>query len=153
MPVAVQHVPDDEGLQRLVFFPAMYDDARNIIWHVLFQFPRDQGECECFVWSRYADSPDAVHHIGVEQELTKKERRSDARYVGYLPSIAGAIRGIMTVKGHGFTIAHKPAEGDYHVEIFFRPADDVNITKAEKNELKLALRNVFSALVPRAANA
>jgi len=145
----VEHIPDGDAIFRLVDFPRMYDGAGDLLWENVFQFPG--GKPESVVWSRYAPAADEVHRIGCAREEAVRRRNPGMRYVGFLPSTAGAVRSIGTRAGHGFSVVHEPAEGMYHAHIHYRPnngrpANQLN--RGEKNELKLALRQVFLGLQP-----
>lgn len=147
----VEPIPDQDGIHRQVDFPRMYNDAREMIWDNIFQF--SQGHPESIVWSKYAPSDDDVHHLGCERESRTRSRRPDTRYVGFISSTAGAVRGITTRAGHGFSVLHAPSEGIHHAEINYQPADGRRLDelkRSEKNELKLALRSVFGELIPHA---
>ena len=77
--------------------------------------------------------------------------RPDMRYVGFVTSTAGEVRGIRTCAGHGFLVMHEPSEGVYHSQISYRPGGGARtdqLKRGEKNELKLALRGVFGTIVP-----
>jgi hypothetical protein len=144
--VAVEQIPNEDAIYRLIYFSRMYSDVRGLIWEVIFEFPG--GEPESVVWSKYARSPDDVHCIGCEVEVKLRERRPDTRYEGFLPSTAGKVRGIKTRRGHGFSVGHKPEEGIHHAEISYAAASGVRLAPNDKSELKLALKNVFGALAP-----
>lgn len=128
----------------------MYDDAKGLIWHLVFQFPESQDES--VVWSKYAPSDERVHKLGREREVRYRLTKPDRHYVGFISSTAGAVRDIRTVAGHGFAVWHQPEEGLYHAGIAYLPADGRKIhqlNRNEKNELKLALRLAFGPLVRR----
>lgn len=144
--VPVEPIPDEDAIHRQIYFPRMYDDAKEMIWGVVFQFPR--GEPESVVWCKYAPTADDVHRIGCDRESTTRERTPDVRYVGFITSAARAIRRITTRSGHGFSVNHAPAEGIHHAEISYRSKDGAGLKKSEKSELKFSLRQVFGALVP-----
>jgi len=142
-----EDIPDSDTVSRLVDFPRMYVEAKGLIWNHIFQFPG--GECESVVWARYAPTSADVHRLGCEREATKRQGNPEMRYVGFVSSTAGGIRGIMTARGHGFTVNHAPREGRHHAEVCYSPASQNGITdlkKADKGELRAALRNVFGEL-------
>jgi len=146
----VEDIPDGDAVSRLVDFPRMYEEARGLIWDNIFQFPR--GECESVVWARYAPTPADVHRLGCEREAAKRQSNPEMRYAyaGFISSTAGAIRGVRTARGHGFTMNHAPDEGRHHAEVCYAPAGQNGITdlkKADKVELRAALRKVFDELV------
>jgi hypothetical protein len=137
----VEHVPNEDAISRLIYFPRMYDDFRGLIWDVVFEFPG--RPCESTVWRRYAQEDDDVHHIGLDVEALKKPRRPLTHYVGFISANVGEVRSIKTARGHGFVVNHEPSEGVHHVEICFRAADAGHLKKNDKNELKLLLRHIF----------
>ncbi len=144
---AVEPIPDEDALHRLIDFPRMYTEARDLLWPVIFEFPN--GQPESVVWSRYAQRPEDVHRLGCERESRTRERRPDMRYTGFVSSSAAVIRGIETKAGHGFAVQHEPREGAHHAEISYRPASGrvtSDLKRNEKNELKLGLRQKFGDL-------
>lgn len=145
MPIPVEPIPDVDELGRLIYFPVMYRDSEDLVFGSVFQFPTDQGNCECLVWSKYAPIPAGMHEIGFRDLEIKKERRANARYDGFKLVTAGHVRNLQTTTGHGFNLIHEPAEGDYHALVSFRIAANTNFNKSEKNDLKARL---FQALGP-----
>jgi hypothetical protein len=144
----VEQIPDEGEIHRQLDFPSMYNDAREMIWQNIFQFPG--GQSESVVWSKYVPSADDVHRLGCEREASTRARKPDMRYVGFITSTAGAIRGITTRAGHAFAVNHAPCEGVHHAEISYKAGGDRQpdqLKKNEKNELKLALQAVFGELV------
>ena len=143
----IEQVPDGDGVARIILKPRMYDAHNNsLIWDVVFQFPG--GRCESAVWRKYAATDDAVHQVGHEVEETIKLRRSNTLYIGFISANVGEIRSVETARGHGFSVVHDPSEdqGLHHVHICYRPQGDqdpTDLTRNDKNELKLLLRNVF----------
>jgi hypothetical protein len=142
----VEPIPDEDAIHRQIDFPRMYNDAKEMIWEVVFQFPR--GESESVVWCEYMPTADDVHRLGCEREAMTRQRNPDMRYIGFISSMAGAVRGIKTRPGHGFSVVHAPAEGIHHAEVSFQSAAGTQLKRSERSELKLALRQVFGALVP-----
>jgi hypothetical protein len=108
----VEHIPDEEMISRLIYFPRMYDFHDQLMWQVIFEFSK--GACESVVWRRYAPGSEDVHRIGEEVESQKKSRRPDVRYVGFISANVGGVRSIVTANGHGFVVVHEPDEGVYH---------------------------------------
>ncbi len=148
--VPVEAIPDADSLHRLIDSPPLYDDARGLIWDLVFQFPKSQDES--VIWSKYASSDEQAHKLGCEREARYRLTKPNRHYVGFISSTAGAVRGIRTAAGHGFAVWHQPEEGVYHAGIAYRPADGPKIQQLstnEKNELKLALRLGFGPLVRR----
>ncbi len=148
MPVPAEPIPDIDPLHRQVDFPSMYDGAGNLIWDNVFQF--SGGSYESVVWAKYASSADRVHELGRAREALKRQTKPEMRYVGFISSTAGKIRGVRTAAGHSFSVCHKPDEGAWHAGICYRPSGGrfARLNRGEKNELKLALRLIFGALVP-----
>jgi hypothetical protein len=145
----VELIPDEDAIHRQIDFPRMYNDAKDMIWENIFQFPG--GAPESVVWEKYAPTPANIHDLGCEREKKACERNPDIQYVGFISSIASAVRVIRTRPGHGFSVDHAPCEGLHHAEISYKPIGDRNadqLKRGEKNELKLALRKVFGSLVP-----
>jgi hypothetical protein len=141
----IENIPDEDEVHRLIDFPSMYDLNSNLIWQNVFQFP--DGQPESVSWGKYASSADAIHDLGSAWEAKKKQKKPDMRYIGFISSIARDIRGITTQPGHGFSLSHAPEEGHHHAEISYKP--NGSMSRAQKNELKVALRNVFGPLVSR----
>jgi hypothetical protein len=145
----VENIPDCDTVSRLVYFPHMYDSAKVLIWEQIFQFPG--GKCESVVWARYAPRPADVHRLGCERVAAKRQSKPGIRYTGFKSSTAGAIRGIRTSRGHGFTMNHAPDEGRrHHAEVCYAPASQNGVTKLmpnDKAELKEFLKNAFGELV------
>jgi hypothetical protein len=149
---AAEHIPDEDAIYRLIDYPRMYVDSKELIWGQVFQFPSN-APAESVVWGKYAPTPEDVHRLGLEREKGVHERKpgTGMRYVGFIPSTAGAVRAICTRPGHGFSVVHEPREGIHHAEISYKPAGERcldQLRKNEKNELKLALRKAFGDLVP-----
>jgi hypothetical protein len=144
--LAVEPIPDEDAIHRQIDFPRMYDDAREMIWENIFQFPR--GEPESVVWGKYAPTTDDIHRIGCERETRTRQRTRDMRYTGFISSTVSAVRAIRTRPGHGFSVTHGPQEGIHHAEVSYLPGGRVALKKSEKTELKFALRQVFGPLVP-----
>lgn len=145
---SVEDIPDGDAVCRLVFFPHMYNDAKALIWKMVFSFPN--GNCESVVWKRYAREPEDAHRLGRELETTMRQKIVDRRYTGFVSAIVGAIREIQTPNGHGFAVNHAPDEGRHHVEICFASAGQIGVVKlkpSEKAELKAYLEKVFDELV------
>lgn len=147
--VQAQLIPGADSVHRLIDFPGMYNDSRQMLWEGVFQFPG--GQSESVIWQKYAPSKEDVHRIGCEREATKRATKPNFRYIGFISAVAGAIDGVRTRPGHGFALSHEPEERLYHAAISYRPADDRPLTKNEKSELKLALRKVFGDLAPRSS--
>lgn len=140
----VEDIPDDATVNRLIDFPRMGNRSGDLIWKNVFEFPGGAGES--VVWSKYAPTEVDVHRLGCEREVEKRQFKPEMRYGGFIPGVVKAIRGIKTNRGHGFTVDHKPDEGQHHTEISYAPASVLN--KTDKGELKFALQKVFGSLVP-----
>src|SRR5437868_2192047 len=100
----VEPIPDEDAIHRQIDFPRMYNNAREMIWEDVFQFPGQ--EPESVVWNKYAPTADHVHRIGRDREVKTRERNPDSRYIGFITSTAGAVRRIRTSPGHGFSVLH-----------------------------------------------
>jgi hypothetical protein len=142
-----EQVLNEEDVSRLILRPRMYDDdANKLIWNIVFEFPK--RPCESAVWRKYAPADADVHRCGDEVEVTIRQRRPETRYVGFISANVGEIRSIETARGHGFSVNHEPGEGQgmHHVHICYRVHADQDtsaLTKNDKNELKLLLREIF----------
>lgn len=148
MSSVVEIIADEDDVHRLIDFPTMYEESKGLVWELIFQLP-SPDLCESVVWNKYAPTSESVHHLGLEREAKKRLTKPTMRYIGFITAAVGAIRAIRTRPGHGFSVVHKPAEGVHHAEISYLPAGGADLgtlRKDEKNELKLALRQVFSAL-------
>ncbi len=145
MSLITENIPDQDQIHRLIDYPNKYDESSNFIWDAVFQFPK--GESESVTWSKYAPTQDAVHAFGIKWEDHKKISKPDARYVGFISSLVADVRDIRTKPGHGFLVLHAPIEGVQHAEITYKP--NGTLSRSEKNELKIALRNVFGPLIRR----
>jgi hypothetical protein len=74
--------------------------------------------------------------MGCEQEVTKRQRRADVRYSGFINTVTQNITSIRTAKGHGFAVIHAPEEGEHHAKTRYAPAAGTDkLNKAEKGEL------------------
>ncbi len=153
MAIAVEEIPNEDIVNRLVDFPHKYESVRGLIWSSVFEFPDNQHES--LAWSKYAPTDDAVHALGREYEAVRQARRADARYVGFLPYVTGNVREFRTARGHGFTVEHLPEDDmDWHAGISYRPADGMTLAdmnKNDKKELKLFLQKSAPLLVPAPA--
>lgn len=149
MPIPVEDIPDDDPLGRLIYFPSMYGGSEELLYKQVFQFPSNDGACECLVWSKYATVPDGMHEIGIRDEEAKRARGNPARYDGFMLCKAGKIRAVKSANGHGFSLVHDSSEGDYHVLISYLAAPDTVIRKAERGDLRLLLFKSFEPIVPR----
>jgi hypothetical protein len=142
----IEPVLDDDGVSRLIFRPRDYDDDNKLVWPVIFEFAHSR--CESAVWRKYAPADEDVHRIGNRVEQEKKSRRPSTFYVGFISANVCRIRSIETARGHGFSVVHDPSHGQglHHVHICYRPQGDQDpgvLTKNDKNELKMLLRNIF----------
>ena len=148
--IPVEHIPDDDKVSRLVFYPFMYTSGNRMLMDNVFTFSSNRGGRESIVWSRYAPTDQDVHNLGLNLTTEKRAQNPDRviQYDGFIVTYAGKIRAIKTAKGHGLFVEHVPAEGKHHAEVGYQPTGSAAITKLEKGELKLALHKVFSALVP-----
>jgi hypothetical protein len=144
LPVEREDISDNAEVRRLVDYPRM-DNRSELIWENVFEFPKEQGES--VIWSKYAPTADDVHKVGCEREATKRETKPEMRYSGFIPALVRTIRAIRTIRGHGFQVRHEPDQGDHHAEIIYVPADQLELKKADKLELKFALKGAFGQLV------
>lgn len=142
--VDVEDIPDCATVNRLIDFPRMGNRSERLVWQNVFEFPDGAGES--VVWSKYAPTEADVHRFGCEREAAKRQSKPEMRYGGFIPAVVKAIRKIKTKRGHGFTVAHKPGEGQHHAEISYAPASPLK--KTDKIELKFALQQAFGTLVP-----
>jgi hypothetical protein len=132
----------------------MLDDADSLLWTNVFQFPTDQNSTatpkpplpESLVWARFASMPEGVHAIGCDRQRQKIVTKPNYRYSGFIDSTAEKIRTIETARGHGFSLIHHPAEGQYHVHVHYRIAAGAELQKNDKSELKDAIRKAFGGL-------
>lgn len=138
-------------MSRLIEEPVMYKGDNGLIWDVIFQFPTNKQtevpDGESLIWSKYAPNLQAVHAIGCARESLRKVLKPGIRYRGCLNAPAGIIRSVRNSRGHGFKIYHAPIEGIHHAEVNYLPATGSSLSKGDKSELKLMLRNVFSDLM------
>lgn len=141
-------IPDADTVSRSVEYPLQYTNDRDLIWGKIFEFPG--GKCESLIWRKYANSDNEVHAIGAEIAIMKQVRDPERRYVGFVSGVAGTIRSIRTVRGHGFSVKHVPEEEEqrYHAHVCYEPAITDNLRPADKTELKSVLKECFSPLVP-----
>jgi len=145
----IEEIPNADIVSRLLENPRTYD--RKLL-DAVFEFINN--EHESVIWRKHAPDDTDVHRYGCEWEASKRERRPNMRYVGFISVDAGAIRGIRTAKGHGFLVIHRPEEGVQHagIEYDFAPGAQ-SPGRGEKTELKLILRNVFGSLQPHSCQA
>ncbi|MHB8545086.1 MAG: hypothetical protein ACYC9S_13965 [Leptospirales bacterium] len=141
----VEEIPDSDPVHRWIFAPRMWNTIQDhLIWEGVWEFKRDHHCCESVVWSRHASSR-KVHELGKEQEKRKLEEKPgrDILYVGYLSGISGKIRSFRSARGHGLIVRHEPGEGIHHVHLCYQKADGVDLTKNDRSELKLKLKDFF----------
>jgi hypothetical protein len=152
-----ESIPDDAVLSRLVFFPRMRLSEEKLLWKAVFEFPTNKEtgrpHRESVVWNKYAPTYNDVHRIGCEIQSVIRTRRPEAEYRGLIKAIAGSVRAARTVRGHGFIVEHAPEEGLHHAEVGIDPAPNTQILPADKEELRLALEKIFSALFPHSCAA
>jgi hypothetical protein len=155
-----ENIGDDELLSRHVFEPRMYLE-NQLIWKALFEFPDGQGES--LLWHRhvgYAPVIPEIHECGCRREVELRQRDQARgrpprqRYVGTITATAFAIRAYQNSNGHGFALSHEPSEGREHVQVLYRSRANANaMTRADKNELKLKLLEIFSSLAGHSCEA
>jgi len=79
----------------------------------------------------------------MERERLVQNRSPDMQYEGFISSQAGRIRAIRSARGHGFSLEHEPSEGLFHVEIRYSSVAEMKLNKADKTDLKAALKDAF----------
>lgn len=139
-------IPDADIIHRQIDFPRMYTEAREFIWMEIFTFPG--GEGESVVWSKYAPTAADINQIGCDREVRARARKPEFRYEGYISRAAQTVRGILSTRGHRFSVVHIPEEGQAHAEIQFSPDAAGQFTKTDKAELKVKLAQGWSAMQP-----
>lgn len=129
-----------ERLSRLVFFPSMFNESRELLWPGgVFQFRDDKGRRESLVWRKYAPSVEEVHEIGCRLESPKR------KYVGAITAHSDPLLSFSNQNGHGFDLVHRPEEGGpWHAEICCKANPAHQFKKTDKLELIAYLREIFS---------
>jgi hypothetical protein len=148
--IPVEEVPNQDTVARQIEQPFSYNDLeKKVLWEEAFKFPKGVGESVC--WDKYAPTAADIHAIGKAREAEKRAKGKAMTYVGYVTSTSvGDIRDIRSQNGHGFTVTHEPAEGDYHCEIRYLIAGGgpyKNLKTTDKTDLKFAIRKYFGELI------
>jgi hypothetical protein len=153
MPRAVEDIPDDATVCRLVVAPKMGASKHELLLPNFFVFERNKEPPprflgESLVWTAYAQPvPVRVHELGTELENIQRARgKTDSTYLGYVDALARVIRACKNSKGRGFTLQDAPEEGDHHVEVRLDVAAGVEFPKIEKSDAQLLLAKLFSQL-------
>lgn len=151
MPFPIEEIPDGDNVSRLVEYPLSYRPEAGLIWENVFRFQSKDHDCDSIVWRKYAAQDDDVHEIGrrvSHDKNIKQERVNDRAYEGFITAHVGTVRNFRTERGHGFSVTHVP-EDDRRDHGHLCCARDPNSVwnKADKAELKLVLREIFSPLV------
>jgi hypothetical protein len=151
---AIEEIPNDDTVSRLVDFPHKYSEDRELIWESIFAFTKSRGQYtgESVNWSKYCATPDAIHALGCEWQRKKRERVPTTRYVGYTVGGVGNVRGVNNRRGHSFQVIHDPLDnqGQHHAEIRYLRCSgpEVPFESSDREELKFALQRQFGPLVP-----
>jgi len=150
----VEKIPDDTIVSRLILFPHMYDQTplgKALHWPNIFQFQSKYNFRESLVWRQYATEDEDVHWLGHRQETKKREKAAlrgkdlTDKYTGFISAKTEDIRAISTTNGYRFFVEHVPQEGRCHAEVGYASADAT--PPAERNDLKMRLKNTFSEIV------
>jgi hypothetical protein len=146
-----EEVDPEDLLDRHVFHPPMFPGG-EILYSAFFEFPDNQ--CESVVWRRYvAEGLASVHRMGCERQAAARRRQVAARkppdktYIGAATAKAGDIVNYRNPQGHGVRVLHEPKEGRHHVHLCYDSAPGSPVmTRADKNEIKLKLVEIFDTL-------
>lgn len=142
MSVQPEIIGDTDTLSRHVWAPRMYNSGEDAFrWQIVFEFPDGQGES--LFWHKYIDLS-GVHAAGCGRQENARASKPDTTYTGAVSAIASGVRNYRNPHGHGFRLEHEPSQGRAHAHICYDAAKNVPMTKADKNELKVALGNIFS---------
>lgn len=137
----IEHVPDADTVDRLVFYPRMYDNLSGLFKELLlFEFKGD--EPESVVWRKYARSIAEVHNLGREKERRDNAGRPPSKpqdYRGTMGANVGEVRRIRSNSGHGFDVVHEPSEGSHHCHVILQMAAGAEFRKTDKTDLRLRL--------------
>lgn len=148
--ISTERVPNEDRIARWLFEPPeVYNDAKELLWLEVFQFPSARGSCESVVWRRYAKTMRVVHRLACDREKALLREGRNKKYFGALTGNVGQIRRVQSQNGHGFTVAHEPSEGRHHVHICYAPTAGStleSLTKNDKKELRYSLGKVFGNL-------
>lgn len=151
---AIEEIPNDDTVSRLVDFPHKYNEDRELIWESVFAFTKSKGQYtgESVNWSKYCATPDEIHALGCAWQRAKRERVPTMEYVGYMVAGVADIRAVNNRRGHSFQVIHDPDgnQGQHHAEIRYLQSatEGVPFESGDREELKLALRKEFGPLVP-----
>lgn len=152
MTVSIQRekIPGGESICRHIFFPHMYNKFNELVWMNVFEFPGSQ--CESTIWRRYVNRMEDIRRLGCERERELKATNPEKQYRGAIWARVRDVRRFRNPNNHGFYLVHEPAEGEHHVHICYHVSPGTQMTKNDKNELKLALKRIFSDVLPHACS-
>lgn len=147
----VEEIPGHHSVSRLIDLPFRYSLDVGLIWQKVFEFPRNMGES--VVWRYHRHSIEEVHALGCDRQNLKRlmhpEKTPPWTYIGAITTHVQQVRAIVTNRGHGFVVRHKPYEDDgtdqgvFHAEISYRIKPDSPFNGADKTELKDLIQSVF----------
>ena len=143
-----QRIPDKAKVSRMIFDPQMGADVAKLVWEAVFQFPSDREYCESVVWRRFAPADSCVHSIGCKRQRDLRSERRNKTYKGTITAHVWKIREFRNPNNHGFHVIHAPSEGIHHAHIRYDISPDKKLTKIDKNELRFALKKIFSVSSP-----
>lgn len=144
--MTIEIIENGDLMHRLIDYPRMF--SGKLLIETLFEFQQNKQtknyEGESLVWSKHAQTDDAVHTIALEREKKVQVRKPNMKHAGFASASAGEIRNLRTRFGHRFEVVHKPTEGVHHAEVGYLPAVGFELTKSERSELKLLLNQLFA---------
>ena len=152
----VRTIDDADQVSRHIYAPRMIGPADEFVWHEIFQFPSDRGLAESVALRTVVPEDAEVHRLGCEKQDNDRERerakgRPGPTYRGCTDALAGRIRAQSSTRGHGFTVTHEPAEGDWHGHVtVVLAAGCGKLSKSDKDDVRELMGDVFGPLKPHA---
>lgn len=141
----VEKIPNEDFVSRLIFDPPMGPDLKNLIWTEAFRLQSDSNYCDSIVWRKYVPDMKFLHSLGCKRERNFQYQGKDKVYRGSITAEVVSIRRHKNPNGHGFCVVHEPKEGQSHAHICYDIAPDKDLTKNDKNDLRMALiKNIFT---------
>lgn len=127
-------------MSRAIIKPRMMAGADSLVWNEIFQFTSNSGRVESLIWMQIAVCEKCVHVLG----LRIQGDRPTKQYAGFLRSDVSTISASRTVRGHWFSLSHKPDEGEWHVHIKVESPEGVSISPQDKLDIRALMQDAFT---------
>ena len=142
----------DELVVRALFEnPADLDESSQ--WQ--FRHDKDRDECaESVFWRKYAASNAILHEYGYKLESIKNARltanqKPPVKYDGYREVRVGAVRKIVSGRGHSMDVLHVPEpDNPSHSHIFIRAATGTSPKKLKAPDILELVHLLLKELTP-----